>query len=270
VKVLGSAFKWPPDYIDELASLLRRVRDKHPAVARQTDTEYVLTTALSEIADWLEVLPRGQRDAHRKSMLEDVEQAFNTRGQEVRKRTPEAELLLGELHALRQPIIPSAAIYAARQLQALRAELAHPETVVASFEDLVAAVQTTNSSSQEIEGKLAVLKCVLELADRPVARVCQVLCGIVDDQALEIDLARYDLDGANLPRRNQPDEQAGLAVMDRMELVHRYLQHSTRTPGCQGQNGDCAWGRLNSSMGQLWSKQLRMEQTSPRRFPMSF
>jgi hypothetical protein len=223
--MLNSAFNWPPNYVDELAALLRKVRDKHPAVARQTDTEYMLTTALSEIEDWLEVLPRGQRDARRQSMLQDIEQAFSTRGQEVRSQTPTAELVLHELQALRQQITRSDANNAIKQLEALRTELAHPDTVVAAFQDVVTAVQNTDSSPQQIEARLEVLKCVLELADRPVIRVCQVIGEIVDDQALEIDLAHHDLDGTDLPRRDQPDEQAGLPVEDRMHLAHRYLQH---------------------------------------------
>jgi hypothetical protein len=47
----------------------------------------------------------------------------------------------------------------------------------------------------------------------------------VDDQALQIDLAHHDLDGTDIPRRDPPDEQAGLPVEDRMQLAYRYLQH---------------------------------------------
>jgi hypothetical protein len=169
VKMLNSAFNWPPNCIDELAALLRKVGRTHSDVDRETDTEYTLTTALSEIEDWLDVLPRGQRDAHRQSMLEDVAKAVSALGQQARSHAPTSDLILQELQALKQPITRSAANNAIKQLEALRTELAHPDTVVAAFKDLVAAVQSTDSSPHEIEARLSVLKCVLELADRPVA-----------------------------------------------------------------------------------------------------
>ena len=113
---------------------------------------------------------------------------------------------------------------------ALHAELTDPETTFAAFDDLVATVRDPNNSHLVVQTRLSVFTEILNLADRPVAEICRILGGIVDDQALEISIARHGLDGTPILNVDRPDEQAGLSVDDRLELSRRYLSIPAR-PG---------------------------------------
>jgi hypothetical protein len=89
------------------------------------------------------------------------------------------------------------------------------------------------------------------LADRSVSEVGQLISGIVDDQKLEIDMARHDLDGAEVGQHEQLDEQAGLSVEDRLQLSRRYLRQ-------RAQLGHHAiWFVYeNARLGAYWPKQV--------------
>lgn len=162
-------------------------------------------------------------------MLNDIEEAFVSWGQKVRGSTPAADQLIETLRTLSPASARADAAHAVERLETLRAELADPATAAAAFDDLTAVVADPVSSLRIIDGRLAVLACALELADRSVHQVCQLIGGIVDDQAFEIDVARHELDGTEIARRERPDEQAGLDVAARLELSRRYLQHPAQT-----------------------------------------
>jgi hypothetical protein len=231
MRMLGSAFNWPPDHVDELAALLGRVGQANSTVARQADTRYELTTAVAELDEWLDVFPsqpsKSGGSSDRRSMLADVGRAFDMRGPRVVDRTPSAVRLMQQLEALADASGGSAEA-AITELQTLRTELIDPDTGVAAFEDLAATVEAPHSPAQVINARLAVLGCTLELSDRPVAEVCDITGGIIDDQALEIDLARHDLDGTIVQRHEKVDEQAGLSIDERLQLARRYLQHAAQ------------------------------------------
>jgi hypothetical protein len=231
VRTLASARRWPPDYLDELADLLIQVPYPHIKPSRRRDTEFGLLTGLAEIQAWLEAWPNDQQLASdTQSMVDDLARAFAGAGAKVCSRTPSAAALQQAIRTVVAAGGQADTRPLSIHLATLHAELTDPETTLAAFDDLVATVRDPDNSHLVVQTRLSVLTEILDLTDRPVAEICRILGGIVDDQALEISIARHGLDGTPILNVDRPDEQAGLSVEDRLELSRRYLSIPAR-PG---------------------------------------
>jgi len=211
MRMLASQSNWPPTHVDELAALLGRVPYPQVGPTRDSDTEYVLTTAIAELSEWFEVRPneKQQPPGDRYSMLLDLEVVMLTRGPAVQSCTPSAGPLMELMRSLLSPPSQADATLAAERLASLRAELIEPTTLSAAFRDLLAALQDAETSPQTIAHRLSVFTGVLELADRGVAEVCHQAGAIIDDQALEINYVRHLLDGTAIEEYERPDDLAG-------------------------------------------------------------
>lgn len=226
MRMLATPGNWPPTFLDEVAALLGKVPYPSVGSTPDSDTEYVLTTALAEIDEWLEIRPneKQQPPGDRESMLNDFQGAMKTRGPAVRECTPSAEALMTLMETLLNPPSQADPADAAEQLANLRAELIDPGTASAAFDDLLVVVQDPVSSPSTIARYISILTGVLALSDRGVAEVCHLVGGVVDDQAIEINYVRHVLDDTAIEDFERPDDLAGLTVDDRLELCRRYLQ----------------------------------------------
>jgi hypothetical protein len=222
--MLATQQQWPPSYLDEVSRLLVAVPYPHTKPSRPQDAEYGLLTALAELEAWLEAGPNDrQPSGDRHSFAADVANALSGLGPAVSSRIPAAAVLVAALQAVasdgpradREPVI--------KNLAAVRAGLSDPKTSVAALEDLLDAVRDPLSSHLLVANRLAVLTEVLEISDRASAEICRILGGILDDQALEISIARHSLDGTPRAKVDKPDDFAGLAEEGRLELSRRFL-----------------------------------------------
>jgi len=210
-------------YLDEVAALLASVPYSHIKPSRPSDTEYGPRVAIAEIEAWLEAGPNdAQSPTDRNSFAADVAQALAQLGPLVRARTSSASDLASAVQATATSTPPD------RQrvrdsLAALQGQLREPETAIAAFDDLLDAVRDPANSHLLITARLTVFTEVLELSDRASAEICRILGGVLDDQALEISIARHNLDGSPVSTAERPDDFAGLPESDRLELSHRYL-----------------------------------------------
>jgi hypothetical protein len=214
----------PPGYLDEVSALLVNVPYPHIKPSRPRDTEYGLLTAMVEVEAWLEAGPNDdQPRGDRHSFAADVARALSQPGPAVSSRIPAAGALVAALQTVARDGSRADRELVRRSLTGLRVELSDANTTVAAFDDLLDAVRDPANSHLFITARLAVLTEVLEVSDRASAQICRILGGILDDQALEISIARHGLDGTPRADVDRPDEFAGLAEEDRLELSRRYL-----------------------------------------------
>lgn len=230
--MLNTPREWPPPYAAELATALRSV-PQFPDRKHNKDADYTLAVAIAELEEWLPALPDDKpTTADRESLVDDVTVAVQTRGSQVRSRTPAAETMLRELAQFAQAsnsttTDPEAAITC---LGELKGQLAEPDTIVAAFDDLQVAVEDDTSTRETIQARLAVLTGALELAGHTSAQVCRFVSEIVDDQLREIDVAYQVLDGTTFVEPDEVDRRADLAINDRLDLTRRYLRRPSE-PG---------------------------------------
>ena len=150
MRMLNSARGWPPPCTEELATALRSV-PQFPGGKHNKDADYTLVVAISELEEWLPALPDDRpTTADRKSLAEDVAMAIESRGSQVRSRTPAADALVSELDQLALAsnstmLNPTAAL---TSLGELKEQLAKPRTVVAAFDDLATSVEDDTSTRQ--------------------------------------------------------------------------------------------------------------------------
>lgn len=228
MRFVGSTSRWPPGPDDEIAALLGSLPLFPPDPTPASDADYSVATAVAEVAEWLEVSPDPQqvKPADRQSLMDDLRKALASRGERVRARTTASADLVSAVESLLDPTSAADSTSEAstrRVLTTLVAQLAHPATAVAAFDDLFTVVQDRSSSSALIRGRFLVLTSTLEVADRSVAEVCRLLGALVDDQAVEINYVLHTLDGAELEDYERPDALAGMDLEARLRLARRYL-----------------------------------------------
>jgi len=223
VRTLATPQQEQSPYLDEVAAVLVAVPYPHIKPSRPGDTEYGPRVAIAEVEAWLEAGPNGaQSSLDRHSFAADVTYALSQLGPLVRARTPSAADLTQAVQASASCSLPDRGSVRS-SLAALQDELREPDTAVAAFDDLLDAVRDLANSHLLVTARLTVLTEVLEISDRASAEICRILGGVLDDQALEISIAHHNLDGTPISNAARPDEFAGLAEDDRLELSHRYL-----------------------------------------------
>lgn len=229
MRTLATPRQEPPGYLDEVSTLLVDVPYPHIKPSRPRDTEYGLLTAIAEVEAWLDAGPNDdQKERDRRSFEADVTRSLSRPGPLVRSRLTAADGLLAALQT-----VASAGTRADREpvrtgLAALQAELADPKTTIAAFEDLLETARDPSNSYVLVTTRLTVLTEVLEISDRSSAEICRILGGVLDDQALEISIARRGLDGTPIAKVDRPDEFAGLSEDERLELSSCYLLRPAR------------------------------------------
>jgi hypothetical protein len=227
--MLSTSRLGPLTYLDEVSALLIAVPYPHYRPSRPRDSEYGLLTGLIEVESWLESGPNNdQAPGDRHSLAGDVALAMERPGPAVSRRLAAAGALVAALHSVaeggqkpgREPVRSSFA--------ALRRELCDPGTILAAFDDILDAARDPGNSHLVLETRIAVFTEVLDLTDRTAAEIGRILGGVLDDQALEISIARHGLDGTPILNPERPDETAGLSEDDRLALGRRYLQRPAR------------------------------------------
>lgn len=194
---------WPPDYADELSTLLS-VASHHPqsSISRADDLAYGILTALDELDDWLS-RARGDRPsaADRKALTCDVRGAIQGRGPSLACLSETGSELSAALAGLmgdeRDMIVRLTTLN-----DLLRAELSTPAARVAAFDDLADSTTASDTTTDQIDARLQMLSCVLRFNNRQAARAFATLAEILDDTAITIDRVR----GEDRPVSDDPSE----------------------------------------------------------------
>jgi hypothetical protein len=229
--MLGTPSNWPPTYLDEVASLLIKVPIPHLRPSQRRDSDYGLVVAIAELSESLDLGPTDQRgEGDRRSLAADVTRALEQLGPATRARVPTAAAMQAALDAFASSGDEVTRHEAVTLVAQLRAELADSGAWVAAFDDLLATARDPDASHHAVIARLDVLTGALELGDRSAGEVCQLLGGIVDDQALEISYAQHEVYNSPVTEPGRVDEPAGLADDERLDLCRFYLQ-TAATPG---------------------------------------
>jgi hypothetical protein len=231
VRVLGTPSNWPSTYLDEVASLLIKVPIPHLRPSQRRDSDYGLVVAIAELSESLDLGPTDQRgEGDRRSLAADVTRALEQLGPATRARVPTAAAMQAALDAFASSGDENSRHETVTLVAQLRAELADSGAWVAAFDDLLATARDPDASHHAVIARLDVLTGALELGDRSAGEVCQLLGGIVDDQALEISYAQHEVYNSPVTELERVDEPAGLADDERLDLCRFYLQ-TAATPG---------------------------------------
>ncbi len=231
MRMLGTPSNWPPTYLDEVASLLIKVPIPHLRPSQRRDSAYGLVVAIAELSESLDLGPTDQRgEGDRRSLAADVTRALEQLGPATRARVPTAARMQAALDAFASSGDEASRHQAVTHVAQLRAQLADSEAWVAAFDDLLETARDPDASHDAVIARLDVLTGALELGDRSAGEVCQLLGGIVDDQALEISYAQHEVYNSPVIEPERVDEPAGLADDERLDLCRFYLQ-TAATPG---------------------------------------
>lgn len=216
---------WPPDYLDEVATRLAKLRPT--SVDSKRSPSYTLVAALTEATATFELgFDRQAGKSVPKSLLDDVSAAVNARGPRVQHSTPAADPFLKQIEHLGIDKSPSPD--GERHAAALRDELQAASVASDALLDVVDAIRDPDTDEDTISDRLAVLEDILELQDRSVYQTVQTLSGILDDSVIWINQAQRRLgnevrDDA-IANPTDPDESAGLSEHDRLELARRFAE----------------------------------------------
>jgi len=138
------------------------------------------------------------RKSEWQSLIDDLEAAAATRGAHLTAASPSIDSLAAALHpelgrdqkARRACLHPSASA---------RIELGTTAAAIAAFDDFVDALRLPQTSHTQVAARMQALAATFRCADRALVNIASQLAGVFDNSALNVTLARHDLEGTDLP-----------------------------------------------------------------------
>ncbi len=167
------------------------------------------------------------RKSEWQSLIDDLEAAAATRGAHLTAASPSIDSLAAALHpelgrdqkARRACLHPSASA---------RIELGTIAAAIAAFDDLVDTLRFPQTSHTQVAARMQALAATFRCADRALVNIASQLAGVFDNSALDVALARHDLEDTDLPTEwPDPDDDAGLSVQERLDLARQLIALST-------------------------------------------
>lgn len=222
MKTLGSPRPWPPEVCDELRHQLSR----YSWSRRNTPAVDDLFAIVEELDGWLrDNRPYSARNARKTewaSLKEDVEASFALLGEALGALVPSAVPLLGGLHDDLGPRKSERDVLLSVLAQ-VRSELYNPDAPGAAFTDLVTAIQDPTTRSNVIEGKVDMIDAVLRFTGRALGASSSNLRGILNNDATYVNHALHLLDGQELSKTSELEDDAGLSEEQRVALAGRWV-----------------------------------------------
>lgn len=229
MKSFGTARPWPPDLGAELRQLFSDLTSRHFRDDRH-DPHPDLKTMLDELDMWL-VDTRDYQQLRRKtewqSLIDDLEAAAATRGAHLTAASPSIDSLAALLH----PELgrdQQARLACLHPSASARLQLGTTAAAIAAFDDLVDSLRLPEARHNQVAARMQALEATFRCADRSLVNIASQLAGVFDNSAFDVALARADLEGTDLPAEwPDPDEDAGLSVEERLDLVRQLIPRST-------------------------------------------
>lgn len=228
MKSFGTPRPWPPGPADELRRLFSKVQTSR--LRDRVDEQPDLKIVLDELDAWLgdtRDYHQRQRKIEWQSLSDDLWGAAETRGPCLRAVSTSIDSLTASLHASIGKDV-QARQSCLRQSAIARAALGTTEAEVASFDDLIAAVMSPQTSSIQVDERMQALGAVLQLGGRALGNIASQLAGIFDNCAWDVTIVRHELAGLDLPTDLPAhDEDAGLTLDERVDLARQLIAHPT-------------------------------------------